>query len=134
LEGKTTILVGVEETDKAVSLALRGGEVALVSEEVEHLQGADKGVAVSVKSLESRVGSEVADRAEALASSLKTSFSVANGNKQLLESAFRFESKGHDVYIRKGGSVHSFSQEQGGGSSQKVRTSARTYDLFGKLN
>lgn len=102
MEGKTTILVGVEEADETVGLALRRREVALISEEVEDLEGAHEGVAVSVKSLEGRVGGEVADGAEALAGRLKTSLSVADGNEQLFESTLRFESKGHCVYRQVG--------------------------------
>ena len=92
LEGKTTILVGVEEADETVGLALRRGEVALVSEEVEDLKGADKGVAVSVKSLEGGVRGEVADGAKTLAGGLEASLTVADSNKHFFESALRLES------------------------------------------
>ena len=95
MEGETAILVRVEEADKAVGLRLRGGEVALVSEEVKNLERADEGVAVTVKSLEGGVRSEVADGAEALAGGLETSLAITDGNEELLESALRFESKGH---------------------------------------
>jgi hypothetical protein len=95
LEGQTGILVRVEEADQSVGLALRGGEVALISQEVEDFEGADEGVSVSVKSLEGGVGGEVADRAEALTGTFEASLAVADSHKQLLESAFRFESKGH---------------------------------------
>ena len=95
MEGKAAILVRVEELDETVSLALRDSEVALISEEVEDLEGADEGVAVSVKSLEGGVGSEVADRAEALAGRLEASLAVAHSNEQLLQSALRFKTKAH---------------------------------------
>ena len=95
LEGKAAILVRVEELDETVGLALRDSEVALISEEVEDLEGADEGVAVSVKSLEGRVGGEVSDGAESLASGLKTSLSVADSNEQIFKSALRFKTKAH---------------------------------------
>ena len=61
LERKTAVLVGVKEAHQTVGLALGDGEVALVAEEVEKFQRADESVAVSVKSLEGRVGREVSD-------------------------------------------------------------------------
>ena len=61
LEGKSAIFVGVEELDQSVGLRLADGEVSVVSQEVEHLQGGDEGVAVAVQSLEGGVGGEVAD-------------------------------------------------------------------------
>ena len=95
LEGETAILIRVEETDKAVGLRLRGGEVTLISEEVEDLKRADESVAITVKSLEGGVRGEVTDGAEALAGGLETSLAITDGNEELLESALRFESKGH---------------------------------------
>ena len=61
LERKATIFIRVKEFHQAVSFGLGSGEVALISEVVEHFERADKGVAISVKSLESGVGREVAD-------------------------------------------------------------------------
>lgn len=52
LEGEATILIGVKESNQAESLGLLDAEVALVSQEVKHFEGADERVAVSVKSLE----------------------------------------------------------------------------------
>ena len=95
MEGKAAILVRVEELDETEGLALRDSEVALISEEVEDLEGADEGVAVSVKSLEGRVGGEVSDGAESLASGLKTPLSVADSNEQIFKSALRFKTKAH---------------------------------------
>ena len=95
MEGETAILVRVEEAHKAVGLRLRRGEVALVSKEVEHFEGADECIAITVKSLEGGVRGEVTDGAEALAGGLETSLTITDGNEELLESALRFESKGH---------------------------------------
>ena len=95
LEGESAILVRVEESDKTVGFGLRSGEVALVSEEVEHLEGADEGVAVSVKSLEGGVGGEVADGAEALTGGLQASLAISDGDQKFLESTLRFKSKAH---------------------------------------
>ena len=95
MEGEAAILVRVEELDETEGLALGDSEVALISEEVEDLEGADEGVAVSVKSLEGRVGGEVSDGAESLAGGLKTSLTVADSNEQLFKSALRFKTKAH---------------------------------------
>lgn len=95
MEGKSAILVAVEEAHETVGLRLRGGEVALVSQEVEHLEGADEGVAISVKSLEGGVRGEVADGAETLAGGLQASLAVADSHEQLLESTLRFKTEGH---------------------------------------
>ena len=103
LEGESAILVAVEEADETVGLRLTGGEVALISEEVEHLEGADEGVAISVKSLEGRVGGEVADRAETLACGLEASLAIADSDEELFESALRFKTKGHVVGCDKQG-------------------------------
>ena len=101
LEAKSAIFVGVEEADEAVGLGLANGEVALITQEVKDLQRADKGVAVPVKSLEGRVGREVADGAKALARGFKTSLTVADSDEQLLQSALRLESKAHGVFVYK---------------------------------
>ena len=127
LEGKTTILVGVEEADETVGLALRGGEVALISEEVEDLEGADKGVRVSVKSLEGGVRGEVADGAEALAGGLEASLSVTNSDEQLLESALRFESKGHVSKQKQSGQKGFIDKKT---QVWKVRTNGVTYEFI----
>ena len=60
------------------------------------MSGGESGVTISVKSLEGGVGSEIADVAEALTGALKGHLSVANGDEELLQSAFRFKSKAHD--------------------------------------
>jgi len=95
LERKTTIFVRVKEADKAVGLGLGSAEVTLVSEEVEDLSGANESVSISVKSLEGRVGSEIADGAEARSGGLEVHLTVTDGGKEGLKSLFRFESKGH---------------------------------------
>ena len=95
LEGETTILVGVEEAHKAVGLRLGGGEVALISKEVQDLKRADKCVAITVKSLESGVRGKVTDGAEALTGGLESSLAITDSDEDLLESTFRFKSKGH---------------------------------------
>ena len=95
LERKATILIRVEEADKAVGLGFRGAEVTLVSEEVKDLSGGDESASVSVKSLEGRVGSEIADGAEARSGGLEVHLTVTDGGKEGLKSLFRFESKGH---------------------------------------
>ena len=97
LEWESAILIRVEEADKTVSLRLWNREVALVTEEVEELDGADKSVAVSVKSLESGVRCEVTDGGETLAGGLKASLSVADCDEQLLKSTLRLKSKAHCV-------------------------------------
>ena len=132
MEGETAILVRVEETHQAVRLALRRGEVALISQEVEHFEGADVSVAVSVKSLEGRVRGEIADRAEALAGGLKASLSVADGNEQLFESTLRFESKGHVVTATgrgRGELGNSWAK-----SAQSAHGPGQLTNLFAKLN
>ena len=93
MEGKSAVLVRVEELDKSVGLALADGEVSVVSQVVEELKGGDEGVAVAIQSLEGRVWGEVTDGAETLASGLKSSLSIANSDEQLLKSTFRFKSK-----------------------------------------
>lgn len=95
LERKTTIFVRVKEADKAVGLGLGSAEVTLVSEEVEDFSGANESVSISVKSLEGRVGSEIADGAEALSGGLEAHLAVTDSGEEGLKSLFRFESKGH---------------------------------------
>ena len=92
LEGKSAILIGVEELDQLVGLSLTHGVVALVSEEVQNFEGAHEGVAVTVKSLEGGVGCEVVEGAEALASCLESLFTCADGDDQVLESVLGFVS------------------------------------------
>ena len=101
LEAKSAILIRVEEANEAVALTLGDTEAALVAEEVGELEGADIGIAVSVQPLESGVGCEVADVAEALAGCLKTSLAVTDSDKKLLQSTLRLKSKAHGFSIHK---------------------------------
>ena len=96
LEGESAILVRVEESDEAVRLRLRDGEVALVAEVVEDLERRDCLVAIPVKSLEGRVRGKVADVTEALTGAFQGHLTAANGNKEFLKSTFGFKSKAHD--------------------------------------
>ena len=84
LEAESAIFVRVEEANKAECLRLADAEVALVTEVVKDLKGADKGVAVPVKSLEGGMGSEIADGAKTLARSFKASLAITDCNEQLL--------------------------------------------------
>ena len=93
LEGKTAVCVGVEELDEAVGLALGDGEVAVVAQVVEHLEGGDERVAVAVKSLEGRVGRKVPNRTQSLSGGFKSALSVTNSNKEVLEASLRFVTK-----------------------------------------
>lgn len=95
MEGESAILVRVEESHETVGLRLRRGVVALVTEEVEDFEGGDARGAISVESLESRVGSEVADVTEALTGALQGHLTVSDGDEQIFQSAFRFKSKAH---------------------------------------
>ena len=95
MERKSSILVRVKESDKAVRLRLRRSEVALITEEVEDFEGADEGVAISVKSLEGRVRGEVADGAKTLTGDLKALLTVANSHDKILQSTLRFVTKTH---------------------------------------
>lgn len=93
LEGKTAVLVGVEEFDKAVGLTFRNGEVAMISQVVQHFEGGDEGVAVAVKSLKSTVRCKVSNRAQSLSGGFKSALSITNGNKEVLEASLRFVTK-----------------------------------------
>ena len=96
LEGESAILIRVEESDEAVRLRLRDGEVALVAEVVEDLERRDCLVAIPVKSLEGRVRGEVADVAQALTGAFQGHLTATDGDEQLFKSAFGFKSKAHD--------------------------------------
>ena len=98
LEWESAILVRVEELDKSVGLGLTDGEVSVVSEEVEDLEGGDEGVAVTIQSLEGGVWCEISNRGETLASSLEGSLSITDSNEDFLKSTFRFKSKGHVLF------------------------------------
>lgn len=93
LELQPVVAVGVEEVDESEALVLADCEIALVSQEVENFMRSDRTVAISVESLEGRVGSKVADGAEALTGSFKASLAVSDSNKQIFKSAFRFKSQ-----------------------------------------
>ena len=87
LEGKSAILVGVEELNESVGLALADREVSVVSQVVEDLKGRDEGVAVTIESLESGVWGEVSDGAETLAGIFECSLAVTDSHKKLLKSS-----------------------------------------------
>jgi len=93
LEGKTAVFVGVEELDQAVGLTLGDGEVAVVAQVVEHLEGGDKRVTVAVKSLKGRMGRKVPNRTQSLSGGFKSALSVTNSNKEVLEASLRFVTK-----------------------------------------
>ena len=84
------------------------------------------------------MGGEVADRAEALAGTFEASLAVADSHKQLLESAFRFESKGHvfKTIMRTswGQKAISLSVARGKMCADAKRRAERLTNLFGKLN
>jgi len=67
-----------------------GGVVALVPQVVEQVVGVDAAAGVTVDPLESGVGSEISDVAEALAEALKVSLAISNGDEDSLKSLFRF--------------------------------------------
>lgn len=98
LEGKSAILVAVEELDKAIALALTGAKVAVILQIVEQLVRIDEAVGITVDTLESRVGSKVANVAETLTSSLESALTLTNSDEQVLKSVFRFKAK-HWLWI-----------------------------------
>ena len=96
LERESSVLIWVEESNEAVRLRLRDGEVTLVAEVVEDLEWCDRLGAVPVKSLEGRVRGEVADVAQALTGAFQGHLTVTDGDEQLFKSTFGFKSKAHD--------------------------------------
>lgn len=68
LEGQPAHFFRVEELDETVRLCLRDREVLLLPHEVEDLVRLQVVVRGTIKSLEGRLGAEVTDRAEPLAS------------------------------------------------------------------
>lgn len=95
LERESTIIVAVEELDELVELAFEGSVVVLVPQVVEEFDGGDAAIGIAVNSLESGVGSEISDVAEALAETFGSSFTLTNGDEDVLELVFCIVTKRH---------------------------------------
>ena len=85
--------------NETVGLVLGDSEVALIAEVCDKLARADEVAGITVKSLEGRVRCEVSDGTKTDAGGLEAPLTVSDGDKQVLESALRFETKAHDLSI-----------------------------------